>query len=88
MLNHDSLQEKSRGRNVKTSKVNFFGSTKTQYESNFECLSFDLFSLQENFMNNESDPDVKVYFLMTAVKSSLKDLLQILSQSFIQTLQA
>ena len=39
-------------------------------------------------MNNESDPDVNVYFLMTAVKSSLKDLLQILSQSFIQTLQA
>ena len=53
-----------------------------QYESNFECLSFDLFSLQENLMNNECDPDVNFYqnnvsnveanyFLMTEVKSSL-----------------
>ena len=29
-----------------------------QLESNFESLSFDLFSLQENVMNIESDPDV------------------------------
>ena len=54
-----------------------------QFTSNFECLSFDLFSLQENFMNNESDPDVNSYqnnvsnveanyFLMTEIKSSLK----------------
>ena len=53
-----------------------------QFESNFEYLSFDPFSLQENFMNNESDPDVNFYqnnvsnveanyFLMTEVKSSL-----------------
>ena len=53
-----------------------------QFESNFECLSFDPFSLQENFMNNECDPDVNFYqnnvsnveanyFLMTEVKSSL-----------------
>ena len=52
------------------------------FESNFECLSFDPFSLQENFMNNECDPDVNFhqnnvsnveanYFLMTEVKSSL-----------------
>ena len=32
-----------------------------QFESNFECLSFDPFSLQENFMNNECDPDVNFY---------------------------
>ena len=53
-----------------------------QFESIFECLSFDPFSLQENFMNNECDPDVNFYqnnvsnveanyFLMTEVKSSL-----------------
>ena len=65
-----------------TSKTNFLGSTKMQFESNFECLSFDPFSLQENFMNNECDPDVNFYqnnvsnvkanyFLMTEVKSSL-----------------
>ena len=53
-----------------------------QFESNFECLSFYPFSLQENFMNNECDPDVNFYqnnvsnveanyFLMTEVKSSL-----------------
>ena len=53
-----------------------------QFESNFERLSFDPFSLQENFMNNECDPDVNLYqnnvsnveanyFLMTEVKSSL-----------------
>ena len=52
-----------------------------QFESNFECLSFDPFSLQENFMNNECDPDVNFYqnnssnveanyFLLTEVKSS------------------
>ena len=49
-----------------------------QFESNFYCLSFDPFSLQENFMNNECDPDVNFYqnnvsnveanyFLMTEV---------------------
>ena len=65
-----------------TSKTNFLGSTKMQFESNFECLSFDPFSLQEIFMNNECDPDVNFhqynvsnveanYFLMTEVKSSL-----------------
>ena len=54
-----------------------------QFESNFECLSFDLFSMQENFMNNESDPGANFYqnngsnveanyFLMTEVKSFLK----------------
>ena len=54
-----------------------------QFESNFERLSLDSFFLQENFMNNESDPDVNFYqnnvsnvevncFLMTQVKSSLK----------------
>ena len=32
-----------------------------QFESNFEFLSFDPFSLQENFMNEESDPDVNFY---------------------------
>ena len=32
-----------------------------QFESNFEILSFDSFSLQENFMNEESDPDVNFY---------------------------
>ena len=32
-----------------------------QFESNFECLSFDPFSLQENFVNNECDPDVNFY---------------------------
>ena len=53
-----------------------------QFESNFECLSFDPFSLQENFMNNECDPDViftkimsqmlkQTIFLMTKAKSSL-----------------
>ena len=53
-----------------------------QFKSNFECLSFVSFSLQENFMNNECDPDVNFYqnnfsnveanyFLMTEVKSSL-----------------
>ena len=53
-----------------------------QFESNFECLSFDPFYLRENFMNNECDPDVNFYqnnvsnvetnyFLMTEVKSSL-----------------
>ena len=53
-----------------------------QFESNFKCLSFDPFSLQENFMNNECDPDLNFYennvsnvkainFLMTEVKSSL-----------------
>ena len=53
-----------------------------QFESNFEYLSFDPFSLQENVMNNESDQDVNFYqhnvsnveanyFLMTEVKSSL-----------------
>ena len=53
-----------------------------QFKSNFECLSFDPFSLQENFMNNQCDPDVDFYqnnvsnvdvnyFLMTEVKSSL-----------------
>ena len=53
-----------------------------QFESNFECLSFDPFSLQENFMNNKCDPDFNFYqnnvsnveanyFLMTEVKSSL-----------------
>ena len=55
-----------------------------QVKSNFECLSFDPFFLQENFMDNESNPDVNFYqnnfsnveanyFLMTEVKSSLKD---------------
>ena len=54
-----------------------------QFESNFECLSFDPFFLQENFVDNESNPDVTFYqnnfsnveanyFLMTEVKSSLK----------------
>ena len=54
-----------------------------QFKSNFECLLFDPFFLQENFMNNESHPDVNFYqnnvsnveanyFLMTEVKSSLK----------------
>ena len=53
-----------------------------QFESNFKCLSFDPFSLQENFMNNECDPDLNfyqnnvsnvkaIYFLMTEVKISL-----------------
>ena len=53
-----------------------------QFESNFECLSFDPFSLQEDFMNNECDPDVNFYqnnvsnvegnySLMTEVKSYL-----------------
>ena len=53
-----------------------------QFESNFECLSLDPFSLQENFMNNECDPDVNFhqnnvsntegnYLLMTEVKRSL-----------------
>ena len=53
-----------------------------QFESNFECLSFDPFSLQENFMNNECDPDVNFYqnnvsnveanyFLRTEVRSTL-----------------
>ena len=53
-----------------------------QFESNFEYLSFDPFSLQENFMNKECYPDVNFYqnnvsnveanyFLMTEVKSSL-----------------
>ena len=53
-----------------------------QFESNFECLSFDPFPLQENFTNNKSDPDVNFYknnvsnveakyFLMDEVKSSL-----------------
>ena len=53
-----------------------------QFKSNSECLSFDPFSLQENFMNKECDPDVNFYqnnvsnieanyFLMTEVKSSL-----------------
>ena len=53
-----------------------------QFESNFKCLSFDPFSLQENFMNNECDPDLNFYennvsnvkainFLMTEVKRSL-----------------
>ena len=32
-----------------------------QFESNFECLSLDRFSLQENFINNECDPDVNFY---------------------------
>ena len=51
------------------------------FESNFQCSSFDPFSLQENFMNNESYPDVNFYqnnvsnveanyFSMTKVKSS------------------
>ena len=55
-----------------------------QFTSNFECLSFDLFSLQENVMNNKSDPDVTSYqnnvsnveanyFLMTEIKSSFFD---------------
>ena len=53
-----------------------------QFESNFECSSFDPFSLQENFMKNECDPDVNFhqnnvsntegnYFLMTEGKRSL-----------------
>ena len=29
-----------------------------QIESNFECLSFDPFSLQEKFIKNESDSDI------------------------------
>ena len=32
-----------------------------QVESDFECLSYDPFSLQENFIKNESDPDVNFY---------------------------
>ena len=32
-----------------------------QFESNFEFSSLDPFSLQENFMNEESDPDVNFY---------------------------
>ena len=66
-----------------TSKTNFLGSTKMQFESNFECLAFDLFFLQENVINNESNPDVNFYqnnvsnieakyFLMTKVKISFK----------------
>ena len=54
-----------------------------QFKLNFECLSFDPFFLQENFVDNESNPDVTFYqnnfsnveanyFLMTEVKSSLK----------------
>ena len=31
-----------------------------QFQSNFECLSFDPFSLQENFMSNESDPFLNI----------------------------
>ena len=53
-----------------------------RFEPNFEYLSFDPFSLQENFMNSECDPDINFYqnnvsnveannFLMTEVKSSL-----------------
>ena len=53
-----------------------------QFESDFECLSFHPFSLQENFIINECDPDVNFYqnnvsnvkanyFLMTEVESSL-----------------
>ena len=54
-----------------------------QFESNFECLSFDPFSLQENFMNNELDSDINFHqnnvsnveanhFLMIEVKRSLR----------------
>ena len=54
-----------------------------QFESNFECLSFNLLSLQENFISNESDSDVNSYqsnvsnvevnyFLTTQVKKFLK----------------
>ena len=32
-----------------------------QFKLNFECLLFDPFSLKENFMNYESDPDVNFY---------------------------
>ena len=57
------------------------------FESNFEFSSFDPLSLQENFMNNESDPDVNFYqnnvsnaeanyFSMTEVKSSWKGFYQ------------
>lgn len=52
-----------------------------QIESNLECLSFDWFSLQENFVNKNSDPDVftkvksqmmkQINFLMAEAKSSL-----------------
>ena len=45
---------------------NFLSSLKMQFESNFECLSFNLFSLQENFMNNESDPEVNLGVLTFA----------------------
>ena len=54
-----------------------------QFQSNFECLSFNLFSFQEKFVNNEYVPDVNFYqinvsnietsyFLITELKSSLK----------------
>ena len=54
-----------------------------QFESNFKCLSFDLFSFRENFVNNEYVSDVYFYqsivsnvetshFLITEVKSSSK----------------
>ena len=66
-----------------TSKTNFLGSTKMQFESNLECLGFDPFFLQENVINIESNPDVNfyqnnvsnveaIYFLMTEVKISFK----------------
>ena len=45
---------------------NFLASMKMQFESNFECLSFNPFSLKENFMNNESDPDVTLGVLTFA----------------------
>ena len=84
-LNYTTIvsREKSRGVNVKINiKNKFFGLPKMQFESDFECLSFDPFFLQENFIINKCDPDVNFYqnnvsnvkanyFLMTEVESSL-----------------